>query len=93
MENERPVSINEAARICGVTVKQIRNWEARNYIPKAVRIKCGKRSYRQFAQSDLDLICKIGAYLKEGFNLPTAARKAAEGISPRKEEESHGKIR
>ncbi|MBN2033734.1 MAG: MerR family transcriptional regulator [Deltaproteobacteria bacterium] len=93
MENERPVSINEAARICEVTVKQIRNWEARNYIPMAVRIKCGERSYRQFAQSDLDLICKIKSYLKEGFNLSTAAKRAASDISTRKEEESHGKIR
>jgi len=81
MRKEDRFSIGEAARICGVTAKQIRNWESKNYIPSPHRIICGDRSYRQYVELDLKLIRRIGSYLEEGFNLPTAARKAAVEIS------------
>lgn len=92
MKKEKHFSINEAARICGVTAKQIRNWELKNYIPKAARIECGERSYREFTESDLRLIGKIGSYLKQGFNLSAAARKSLEDIK-KKEERPNGKDR
>ncbi|PKN66306.1 MAG: hypothetical protein CVU57_06445 [Deltaproteobacteria bacterium HGW-Deltaproteobacteria-15] len=78
MRKEMDFSIGEAARICEVSTKQIRNWESRNYIPKSPRVICGKRSYRRYDASDLELIKRIGSLLKKGFSLPAAARMAAE---------------
>lgn len=77
MEQDKRFSIGEAARVCRVTVKQIRNWEEKKYIPVSKRILCGKRSYRQFSEKDLKIIRAIKRYLDEGYGLPTAARKAA----------------
>jgi len=79
-------SIGEAARICGVTQKQIRHWEEKKHIPKAQRVICGERSYRQFTETDFNLIRKIREYQDEGYTLSTAAKKAAEDISTGKEE-------
>jgi integrase len=43
---EKIFGIGEAARKCGCTVKQIRHWEERNYIPPAQRgVINGKSSY------------------------------------------------
>ena len=83
---QKTYSIGEAARICGVTEKQIRHWEQKNHIPKAQRVICGKRSYRQFNELDFKIIRRIKEYLDEGYTLSTAAKKAAEEISTRKEE-------
>ena len=74
-------SIGQAAKICGVTEKQIRHWEDRGHIPKSKRVLCGERSYRQFTENDFDLITRIGKYLDEGFTLSAAARKAGEDLS------------
>ena len=74
--NNKPVfSIGEAARICGVTVKQLRHWQDRGYIPEPARVVCGERSYRQFHSGDLQIISRIKAYLDEGYSLQTAALK------------------
>lgn len=83
-------SIGETARICGVTEKQIRHWEEKNHIPKAQRVLCGKRSYRQFTEMDFNLIHKIRGYLDEGYTLSMAAKKAAEKISTGKGELKNG---
>ena len=83
----RTFSIGEAARLCGVTVKQIRNWQERDYIPEPQRVVCGERSYRQFKEEDLEQIKKIKQYLDAGFRLDSAAEKAAADISGEKEGE------
>ena len=69
-------SIGEAARICGVTEKQIRHWEQKGHIPTPQRVICGKRSYRQFTEEGFNLIRTIREYLDQGFTLSIAARKA-----------------
>ncbi len=83
---QKTYSIGEAARICGVTQKQIRHWEEKNHIPKAQRVICGERSYRQFTEEDFNLIRRIREYTDEGYTLFAAAKKAAEDISTGKEE-------
>ena len=92
MENvqQKTYSIGEAARICGVTQKQIRHWEEKKHIPEAQRVICGERSYRQFTETDFNLIHKIREYLDEGYTLSTAAKKAAEEISTGKEDNRNG---
>ena len=92
MENvqQKTYSIGEAARICGVTQKQIRHWEEKNHIPKAQRVICGERPYRQFTETDFNLIHKIREYLDEGYTLRVAANKAAADMSDAKEEVING---
>ena len=77
-------SIGEAARICGVTEKQIRHWEEKKHIPSLQRVICGQRSYRQFTEVDFNLISKIREYLDEGYTLSTAAKKSRKGHIDRK---------
>ena len=79
--SSKKFSIGDAANQCGVTVKQIRNWEEREYIPKATRIVCGERAYRYFAEEDLDAIRAIRGFLDQGFTLQAAVKKAAENSS------------
>ncbi len=74
-------SIGDSAKKIGVTVKQIRNWEERGYIPKATRIVCGERSYRAFSEDDLTAIKAMKSYLEQGITLQTAVKKAAENSS------------
>ena len=83
-------SIGEAARICGVTEKQIRHWEEKKHIPSPQRVICGQRSYRQFTEVDFNLISKIKDYLNEGFVLAVAAKRAAEDTSTGKEGNRNG---
>ena len=67
-------SISEAARIWGVTEKQIRHWEKMGHMPSPQRVICGKRSYRQFGDGEIKQIRKIKKYLDEGFTLASAAK-------------------
>ena len=84
----KTVSIGEAARLCGVTVKQIRHWQDREYIPEPQRVVCGERAYRQFGEKDLEHIKRIKQYLDAGFRLDSAAEKAAADISTKEEDEN-----
>ena len=69
-------SIGDTAKITNVSQKQIRDWEANGYIPKAERVVCGVRAYRWFSDADVAFIKKVKGFLDEGFTLPTAAKKA-----------------
>ncbi len=77
MTYSKTYSIGEAARLCGVTRKQIRNWELKQYIPESTRTVCGLRAYRTFEKDDLEIIKRIKHYLDAGFTLSTAAKKAS----------------
>ncbi|MEA2095704.1 MAG: MerR family transcriptional regulator [Candidatus Cloacimonadota bacterium] len=74
------VSIGEAARLTGASIKQIRFWGDRGLIPEPERVVCGKRAYRQFTQKDLDFIKTVKGFLDKGFTLQAAAQKAAENF-------------
>ena len=77
MEKRRiTYSIGDAAKMTGVTQKQIRNWEARGYIPEAYRVVCGKRSYRYFSLDQIEIITKIKGYLDQGYTLAHASKMA-----------------
>ena len=73
-------SSGDTAGHCGVTVKQIRNWEACGYIPEATRIICGERAYRYFSENDIGIIRRIKSYLDQGFKLKIAVQKAREDL-------------
>jgi DNA-binding transcriptional MerR regulator len=69
-------SIGDTARITGVSQKQLRNWEARGYIPAATRVICGQRAYRHFTKRQVEQIVAIKRSLDEGFTLSHASRLA-----------------
>ena len=73
---QKTFTIKEAARVSGVSEKKIRHWESKNYIPTAPRIICGERTFRQYTESDFDLLIRIKEYLDQGFTLTAAAEKA-----------------
>jgi len=81
MSIRKDLSIGEAGRQCNCSVKQIRHWAEKGYIPEPERVVCGERSYRMFGMEDLGIIKGIKTYLDEGYRLPIAAKKAAEDIS------------
>ncbi|BBO79707.1 hypothetical protein DSCO28_02730 [Desulfosarcina ovata subsp. sediminis] len=75
--NIQDYSIGDTAKFSGASMKQIRNWEAKGYIPTADRVVSGDRSYRRFNLKQLELITSIKNLLDEGYTLPAAAEKAA----------------
>jgi DNA-binding transcriptional MerR regulator len=87
---KKSYSIGEAARICGVTEKQIRHWEEKGHMPQPQRVICGKRSYRLFGDGELKQIRRIKKFLDEGFTLASAARKAG-AENAKKEEVEDGR--
>lgn len=76
----KTVSIGEAARLTGASIKQIRFWADKGLIPEPERVVCGKRAYRQFTKKDLKFIKTVKGFLDEGFTLQAAAQKAAENF-------------
>jgi DNA-binding transcriptional MerR regulator len=75
LKNKPVYAIGEAARITGVTVKQLRHWQERKYIPEPGRVVSGERSYRKYHSGDLQIISRIKAYLDEGYSLQASAQK------------------
>ena len=74
-QDQKSVSIGEAARLTNVSVKQIRHWHEQGYIPAPNRVVCGKRSYREFNGDDLKVISRMKTYLGQGFTVKAAAEK------------------
>ena len=75
-----PFSIGTTSRMTGVTHKQIRHWEARGYIPAAMRVVCGERAYRYFTLDQIEIITKIKSYLDQGYTLSHASKMARNKI-------------
>ena len=74
--NTQTYSIGDTAKLSGASMKQIRNWEARGFIPTADRVVSGERAYRRFDQQQVKLITRIKQLQDEGYTLPAAAEKA-----------------
>jgi DNA-binding transcriptional MerR regulator len=69
-------SIGDTARMTGVSQKQLRHWEAREFISAPMRIVCGQRGYRHFTKRQVEQIVAIKKLLDEGFTLSHASRLA-----------------
>jgi DNA-binding transcriptional MerR regulator len=80
MAHKITFSIGDTAEMAGVSQRQIRDWEARGYIPKAERLICGERAYRRFCLQQVEIIKKIKEYQDQGFTLQAAARKAKQAL-------------
>ena len=71
-----PLSIGAASRMTSVSRRKIRNWEARGYIPEAMRVVCGERAYRYFSLDQIEIITRIKGYLDRGYTLVHASKMA-----------------
>ena len=80
MPQKNTFSIGDTAEMAGVSQRQVRDWEARGYIPKAQRLICGDRAYRRFSMEQIQIIKKIKEYQDQGFTLQAAARKTKQGF-------------
>ena len=69
------LSTSDVVRETGVTLRQLYYWESLGMFEPKYE-KFGLRMYRRYRSTDVTLIKNIVKYLKEGFNLQTAARKA-----------------
>ena len=74
-----PFSIGAASKMTGVSRKKIRSWEARGYIPEAIRVVCGERAYRYFTADQIEIITRIKDYLEQGYTLTHASKMANNG--------------
>ena len=79
-------SIGDTSKMTGASQKQIRNWEAKGYIPTADRVVSGERAYRRFNLNQVELISRIKHLLDEGYALPAAAKKAKTGTFQNRKE-------
>jgi DNA-binding transcriptional MerR regulator len=73
---QKTFSIGDTAKLAGVSQKQLRNWEARGYIPPPTRVVCGQRAYRHFTEKQVKHIQALKRLLDEGYALPHASRLA-----------------
>ena len=79
-KQETTYSIGDAARITGVSQRQLRAWEGKS-IPQPERIVCGERAYRRYNQAQINLIAQIKKYQDQGFTLSAAAKKAKDDLA------------
>jgi DNA-binding transcriptional MerR regulator len=68
--------IGETVEKTGITHKQLRYWEAQDYIPAPERIVCGDRAYRRYSECQIILLQLIRKYLDKGYGIKGAARNA-----------------
>ena len=69
------LSTSDVIKKTGVTLRQLYYWEKSGLIQPRYE-KFGLRMYRRYRKEDIQLIDNIIKYLKEGYNLQTAAKKA-----------------
>jgi len=78
-------SIGDAAKITGVSEKQLRNWEKCQYLQGIQRSISGERAYRRYGEAEINQIQIIKTYLDEGYTLAVSAAKALQNL--RKDDE------
>ena len=88
-QSKTTFSIGDTAKMSGASQKQIRHWEAKGYIPEAIRVVSGDRAYRRFTLGQVEAIGKIKGYLDEGYTLLAAAQKVTGADFANKEDRNH----
>ncbi len=71
------ISIGDVAKMCGISTKQLRDWEEKGLIPAPERVTCGDRAYRHYDWKLIEKIRGMKEYLDKGYTLRGAAEKAA----------------
>jgi MerR family transcriptional regulator, redox-sensitive transcriptional activator SoxR len=73
---ERKYSIGDASKLTGISRKQIRYWQSRNYLKDDGRVVSGLRSYRFFSDEDIKTIKAIKILMERGYTLAHASKLA-----------------
>ena len=68
-------SVSSAAKIAGVSHRQLYYWERIGIIKPAYE-EFGSYSYRRYSQEQIDLLTKIKELLDGGYTLQAAIKKA-----------------
>ena len=68
-------SIADCSKKTGFSQRQLRNYEARDYIAPPQRITCGEIRYRRYSEFNIENIKIFKSYLDQGFTLTVAAAK------------------
>ena len=84
MEQEKIVSIGEAARRCELSVRRVRYISDQGYIEAPVLIVSGDITYRFYTSSHIEQIQGIKSFQDEGYTLRMAAVKVREKKGSRK---------
>jgi len=75
---QKDYSIGDLSAIVNVSTNTLRFWEHQGYIPTPERMMLGKRGFRRYSESDLELIRMFKNYLDQGLTLKAAAAKLLE---------------
>ena len=65
--------IGEVAKITGLSIRQIRYWSDKGFVPAPEISRCGDISYRMYGPEDVACIKQVKSYLDEGFTLKAAS--------------------
>lgn len=84
MEQGKIVSIGEAARRCGLSVRRVRYLSDHGYIEPPVLTVSGDITYRFYSSSHIEQIQGIKSLQDEGYTLRMAAVKVREERGSRK---------
>lgn len=73
---EETYGISSLCELVNRSAAQVRWWEQQGFIiPTTDRINAGKRAYRRYSATDLEMIKNFVRYLDEGLTLKAAAAK------------------
>ena len=84
MEQGKIVSIGEAARRCGLSVRRVRYLSDQGYIEPPVLTVSGDITYRFYTSSHIEQMKRIKIYQDKGYTLRMAAVKVREERGSRK---------
>lgn len=79
------ISISDASAETGLSQKQLREYEAKGFINKPFKVRCGAIQYRYYSPEHIRQIKIFAKYKIQGFTLPIAASKAYAEINQEKE--------
>jgi len=68
--------IGDAARMTGITIKQLRYYEEKGYIQPPERVVCGERAYRRYTDEQIAFLRTLKGYMDKGYKLHRALRYA-----------------
>ena len=73
---EKMVSIGEAARQCGISVRRVRYLSDQGHISKPFISRSGDMDYRLYTKGHIEQIKRIKAFQEQGYTLQAAVQKA-----------------
>jgi len=73
---EKSYGATEVAGIAGISLRQLYYWEEGFGAVSPSFKKCGNREFRRYSGNDIWILKKIKKFLKKGFLLETAIKKA-----------------